>query len=282
MNCICKRVTCILFIAQLSYAYAGNGKMSLPINAPNTFINTATDLQQRANGVYDSLHLNLAGLERDVFYKAYKGYTYLLYKGQVNNPGVLTIADFSQSSKNKRLYVIDLANYQLAFNTWVSHGKNSGHEMATSFSNLSDSYKSAVGFMLTDDTYNGHCGYSLRFNGVEPGFNDRIRNRAIIVHGSPYVNEDKADEEGRVGNSLGCPAVPLAQCHQIIDFIKGGTVYFIYSPNEEYNAASPILNGTLVVPPTLIPATTLPTNAFGPLPDISIPSVIKADLTPHS
>jgi hypothetical protein len=137
--------------------------------------------------------------------------------------------------------------------------------MATSFSNAPDSYKSTVGFMLTDDTYRGHCGYSLRFNGVEPGINDQIRNRAIIVHGSNYVNELKADEEGRVGNSLGCPAVPKAECQKIIDYIKGGTVYFIYSPNENYNAASPILNGTLNAPTIPVSFSGLPANIVGPV-----------------
>lgn len=272
----CKGLLVSLSVVLSVLAHAGKGIISRTTNFPvSTAASTDILLQQKADAIFDSLHLNKAGLEREVFYKAYKGYTYLLYNGQVNNPNILSIADFSQSSKNKRLYVIDLANYRLAFNTWVSHGKNSGHEMATSFSNLPDSYKSAVGFMLTDDTYNGHCGYSLRFNGVEPGFNDRIRNRAIIVHGSWYVNEDQANEEGRVGNSLGCPAVPMKECHQIIDFIKGGTVYFIYSPNEDYNAASPILNGTLVVPPTLIPAAILPKNAIGPLPFISVPAGIN-------
>lgn len=224
------------------------------------------EVQLKADRLFDSLQLYKIGLERDVFYKAYKGYTYLLYQGSVNIPNILTIADFSQSSKNRRLYVIDLANYKVVFNTFVSHGKNSGHEMATSFSNLKDSYKSTVGFMLTDDTYNGSCGYSLRFNGMEPGVNDQIRSRAIILHGSRYVNEDKADEEGRVGNSLGCPAVPLGECRKIIDFIKGGTVYFIYSPDEYYNAASPILNGMLIAPPPLVNVSNLPVNALGPLP----------------
>ena len=259
-----------LFLLLLICLYAAKCIAGIPVQTPVGIATTDVGLQQRADVIFDSLHLNNAGLERDVFYKAYKGYIYLLYKGQVSNPNILSIADFSQSSKNKRLYIIDLAHHKLTFNTWVSHGRNSGHEMATSFSNLPDSYKSAVGFMLTDDTYIGHCGYSLRFNGVEPGFNDRIRNRAIIVHGSRYVNEDQANEEGRVGNSLGCPAVPLAECHAIIDFIKGGTVYFIYTPNEDYNIASPILNGTLVVPPTLIPATILPKNVAGPLQAVGI------------
>jgi hypothetical protein len=230
------------------------------------------DVRYKANDIFESLNLSCIGLEREVFYKAFKGYTYLLYKGLVNNPNVLTIADFSQSSKNKRLYVIDLANRRVAFNTFVSHGKNSGSEMATSFSNEKDSYKSTMGFMLTDDTYKGSCGYSLRFNGMEAGINDRIRNRDIIVHGSRYVNEYKADEDGRVGNSLGCPAVPINECREIIDFIKGGTVYFIHTPDEFYNESSTIINGLLVAPPPLINTSILPPNAIGPLAVGTLPA----------
>lgn len=230
------------------------------------------DIRRKADDIFETLKLNCIGIEREVFYKAYKGYTYLLYKGLVNNPDILTVADFSQSSKNKRLYVIDLANRKVAFNTFVSHGKNSGSEMATSFSNLKDSYKSTIGFMLTDDTYKGNCGYSLRFNGMEPGINDGIRNRDIIVHGSRYVNENKADEDGRVGNSLGCPAVPMSECRQIIDFIKGGTVYFIYTPDEYYNTTSAIINGAIIAPPPLINTSVLLPNAIGPSAVAIIPA----------
>lgn len=245
----------------MAFAVAANGafananpksetEKNFSSTANSSFI--AAEVQQKADALFDSLKLSQIGLERDVFSKAYRGYTYLLYKGLVNNPSILSIADFSQSSKNKRLYVINLVEKKVVFNTFVSHGKNSGHEMATSFSNLADSYKSTVGFMLTDDTYTGNCGYSLRFNGMERGINDQIRNRAIIVHGSDYVNKQKAEGEGRVGNSLGCPAVPRAECPKIINYIKGGTVYFIYSPNEHYNAISPVLNGTLIAPASLV------------------------------
>lgn len=219
-------------------------------NTDNLFL--PPDIQQKADAIYDSLKLGEAGLERDIFYKGYKGYTYLLYKDQLANVKVMTIADFSQSSKNKRLYIIDLFKMQLVFNTYVSHGKNSGGEMATSFSNVKDSYKSTLGFMLTADTYVGGAGYSLRFTGVEPGINDRVRFRDIIVHGSRYVNAEKAEEDGKVGNSLGCPAVPLALCRKIIDYIKGGSVYFIYHPDEYYNVSSPILNAVITAPAQLI------------------------------
>jgi hypothetical protein len=200
---------------------------------------------QQAMHLYDTIGLASVGLERDVFYQAYKGYLMLLGRGLVTNTKMLSIADFSQSSRNKRLYVIDLEREKLVFHTFVSHGKNSGGEVATSFSNLTDSYKSTLGFLITADTYSGAAGYSLRFNGLEPGINDRVRSRDIVVHGSRYVNERQALEDGKVANSLGCPAVPMSNSRAIIDCIKGGSVYYIYHPDDYYHATSPILNADL-------------------------------------
>ncbi len=234
------------------------GDINDPATNNGDYVFLPADIQQKADAIYDSLKLGEVGLERDIFYKGYKGYTYLLYKGKLDNVNVMTIADFSQSSRNKRLYIIDLAHMKLVFNTYVSHGKNSGGEIATSFSNIKDSFKSTLGFMLTTDTYVGGSGYSLRFNGVEPGINDRVRFRDIIVHGSRYVNEQAAEEDGKVGNSLGCPAVPLALSRKIIDCIKGGSMYFIYHPDEYYNAASPILNAVIVNPKQLINTAIVP------------------------
>lgn len=230
-------------------------------------------IQQKADIIYDSLQLNEVGLEREIFYKGYKGYLYFLYKGQLKNVNMMTIADFSQSSKNKRLYVIDLANMKLIFNTYVSHGKNSGDEMAISFSNIEGSYKSTLGFLLTTDTYNGVAGYSLRFNGVEPGINDQVNFRDIVVHGSQYVNAEKAEQNGKVGNSLGCPAVPLAISRQVIDSIKGGSLYFIYHPDEYYNSLSPILNATIISPAPLLNTFIAPNHITNLSNTTSIPSL---------
>jgi L,D-transpeptidase catalytic domain len=163
----------------------------------------------------------------------------------VQNPNVLSIADFSQSSRNKRLYIIDLKNNRLVFQTYVSHGKNSGGDIATSFSNVNNSFKSVLGFLVTADTYTGSNGYSLKFQGMESGINDLVNFRSIVVHGSRYVNEKRIETDGRAVNSLGCPAVPMAQSRPIIETIKGGSVYFIYHPDEFYAASSPILNAQL-------------------------------------
>jgi len=131
---------------------------------------------------------------------------------------------------------------KLLFNTYVSHGKNSGKEYATSFSNRTNSHKSSLGFMITADTYNGGRGYSMHLDGMEAGINDRVRSRNIVMHGSKYVNADRADDGESMGRSYGCPAVSYAESRQIIDKIKNGSCFFIYAENKPYTSTSKILN----------------------------------------
>src|SRR4249919_3427745 len=76
--------------------------------------------------IYDSLQLDLAGLSRRAFDYAVNGWEKLNKQGKLDNQSVIGIIDFSQPSANKRLYVLDMNNYALLFNTLVAHGKNSG------------------------------------------------------------------------------------------------------------------------------------------------------------
>jgi hypothetical protein len=193
------------------------------------------------DSMYYKMHLDSFGLQHDVFFYACKGYEYLLSQNKLQRPEVLTICDYSQLSNNKRLYVIDMANAQLLFNTYVSHGKNSGKEYASSFSNSNNSHKSSLGFLVTGETYRGRSGYSMHFDGMEQGINDHVRARSIVLHGSFYVNGFRADE-GQIGRSFGCPAVPFGEHEEIIDNIKDGSCFFIYSPDYLYTRASKILN----------------------------------------
>jgi hypothetical protein len=194
------------------------------------------------DSVYDIIHLDSFGLKKEVFFYACKGYEYLLSQNKLDNTSVLTICDYSQSSTDKRLYVIDLAEGKLLFNTYVSHGKNSGAEYATSFSNRTNSHKSSLGFMVTAETYNGGRGYSMHLDGMEAGINDKVRTRNIVMHGSHYVGADRADEGESMGRSFGCPAVSYAESRQIIDKIKGGSCFFIYAEDKFYASGSKILN----------------------------------------
>lgn len=147
---------------------------------------------------------------------------------------VLTLIDFSLPSTEKRLWVIDLTEEKILLNTVVAHGRNSGMLKAERFSNRPESYQSSLGFYKTGETYFGKHGYSLRLDGLEKGFNDQARNRAIVIHGADYAREEVAKMSGRLGRSLGCPAVPSELSKEVIDLIKDGSLLFIFADQEEY------------------------------------------------
>jgi hypothetical protein len=128
------------------------------------------------------------------------------------------------------------------FNTFVSHGRNSGTDMATEFSNDPNSFKSSLGFYVTGDTYKGEHGYSLRLDGKEKGINDNAQERSIVMHAADYVNEAVVKAKGYLGRSLGCPAVPPALHKAIINTIKDGTCLFLYSPDQYYITHSRIIS----------------------------------------
>lgn len=181
--------------------------------------------------VYDSLHLSLAGLSQQAFEFAKKGLNKLMEEGKLLNDSIISIIDFSQPSNRKRLFVLDLKNYQVLFNTLVAHGRNTGREWASYFSNQGSSYMSSPGFYITRETYEGHNGYSLKLEGLERGINDNAYSRGIVVHGAQYVSQDLANAQGYIGRSQGCPAVPVQASKSIINTIKGGTCLFIYHPS---------------------------------------------------
>src|SRR5690606_9287043 len=145
---------------------------------------------------------------------------------------VLSICDFSQSSKRKRLYIIDLEQKKLLMQTFVAHGKNSGSEYAKNFSNRPESHQSSLGFYVTRSTYYGEHGLALKIDGLERGINDKAFARNIVVHGSDYVGNSFLKNNKKIGRSFGCPAVPREQAPKIIQTIKQGTCLFIYHPSK--------------------------------------------------
>jgi len=196
-----------------------------------------------ASLLYDSLGLENFGLNPKAFEYAWKGYLRLSQKGKLLNTDYITICDFSQSSKNKRLYIIDLSDMKVLMNTYVAHGRNSGGEFAHSFSNRPQSNKSSLGFYVTGQTYFGMHGLSLKINGLEKGINDKALARKIVIHGSDYVGDEFLEENPFTGRSYGCPAVPSSERDTIINTIKEGTCLFIYYPSRQYISKSKILNG---------------------------------------
>lgn len=178
-------------------------------------------------------------LNEEVFFKALTGFENLKKAGLLNQDAhLLTVCDFSMSSNTKRLWVIDTQEKKVLFNSLVAHGKNTGEEFATNFSNTNSSLQSSLGFYITDATYNGDNGYSLKLLGMDKGFNDAAYKRAIVMHGADYVSEDFAAVHKRIGRSWGCPAVPRDLTQPIINTIKGRNCLFIYYPDQNYLSKS--------------------------------------------
>lgn len=160
---------------------------------------------------------------------------------ELTNP-LLTVIDFSLPSTEKRLWVIDVEKEEILLHTVVSHGRNSGLLRAEKFSNRPESYQSSLGFYKTAETYHGKHGYSLRLDGLEKGFNDQARNRAIVIHGADYAREEVAKVSGRLGRSLGCPAVPTELSQDLIDLIKEGSLIFVYGKDQSYLSQSNLID----------------------------------------
>jgi hypothetical protein len=217
-------------------AAAGNAAAAAKAAELRMVINQATM-------IYAAMDLQDQGLDPKAFEYAWRGYHNLVKKGMIQKRTVLSICDFSQSSKNKRMYVIDLEHRKLLYRTYVAHGENSGDEYATSFSNENDSYKSSLGFYLTEQTYMGRNGLSLRLNGVDTGYNDMAFKRQIVLHGSPYVCDKYMEAYGTLGTSLGCPAIPASVSGKIIRAVKNGSCLFIYHPTVQYLDNSTVING---------------------------------------
>ena len=192
--------------------------------------------------LYDELELEEKGLSEEAVEYAVTGYQKLLDRGEVQNSRYLTIIDMSQSSRNKRLYILDMENQELAWNTFVSHGKNSGVDQATRFSNKFNSEASSLGFYVTKGTYRGKHGLSLRLCGKEQGFNNNAEARGVVVHGASYVNPSRVNS-AYMGRSQGCPALSEREYIPVINMIKNGSVMFVYHPTENYISQSQLING---------------------------------------
>ncbi len=192
--------------------------------------------------LYTNLCLAEKGLSQEVFLLALKGHDKLEKEEKLQNSAILTIVDFSQSSKNKRFYVIDLEHKILLFNTYVAHGRNTGDEYAVHFSNKAGSYQSSLGFYVTKEEISGSSvGLSLILNGVEKGFNDNALRREIIIHGADYATENFIRRTGRLGRSFGCPSLPPDQIKPVVETIREGTCLFIYHKDEKYLSQSTLL-----------------------------------------
>ena len=235
----------VISLLHLPFAFAKTGSANKlfyrPVISTTHVLPDSSILISPVKSVYDSLQLEFAGLSRKAFDYALQGYEKLISQGKLINQSIIAIVDFSQSSSQKRLYVLDIKNYKVLFNTLVAHGRNSGKERATYFSNKPSSYKSSPGFYITGQAYSGSNGYSLKLEGVENGINDKAMKRAIVIHGADYVSESYISSQGYIGRSQGCPAVPLKDARDIINTIRDGTCLYIYAPDQHYFSRSAML-----------------------------------------
>jgi len=214
-------------------ATASSTEVRMPRVAPTK----AMLFDQRLRDQYAALNAEAQGLRYEVFEKAMTGYLNLRQAGQLaDDRQVLTVVDFDLPSTEKRLWVFDLATNQTLFHTLVAHGHNTGENEANSFSNVNQSNMSSLGFYVTGEEYEGKHGHSLHLNGMDEDFNTNAYSRSIVMHGADYVSEDFIRQYGRLGRSLGCPALPMDQYSQIIDAVTGGTCLFLNKSNAGYNS----------------------------------------------
>jgi len=213
----------------------------IPLNSPSTKNKIQPTISEpqisECQSLYEAMQLDDV-VNFTAFEQAMSGYN----KIDAKNKDIITLIDFSKPSTEKRLYIFDMKRKKMLLSSYVSHGRNSGGNYATSFSNENGSYKSSLGFYLTENTYQGKNGYSLILNGLEKGINDKAKERAIVIHGASYSNPSTIASSGRLGRSLGCPALPLAVSRSIINTIKDGTLLYIYADNKNYIARSTVLS----------------------------------------
>jgi hypothetical protein len=222
-----------------------------PLNNLPSFASDATDNIIPASELFDLsrsqsdiLHNYLdcfSVISEDAMKYALSGYAELNNEGKINKKDIITIVDFSKPSTEERLFVINLATKKVIAKSLCAHGRNSGEIWAEKFSNNSESYQSSLGFYICNETYDGKNGFSLKLDGQEAGINDKARDRGVVIHGADYVSNNFIANNGKLGRSQGCPALPIEKTEKIISLIKGGSCLFIYHPNKYYRTHSPIL-----------------------------------------
>ncbi|MDT0641690.1 murein L,D-transpeptidase catalytic domain family protein [Zunongwangia sp. F363] len=202
----------------------------------------AESFEEKVSSTYKTFVANNTSMPApDVFEEGMKGY-YKLQEEDAVTKKILTIIDFDLSSRKKRMWILDMKNQKVLFNTYTSHGKNTGGEFASKFSNTPNSLQSSLGFYVTGETYYGKNGLSLFIDGKEKGFNSNARKRYVVIHGADYATQAFIKKYGRLGRSYGCPAVPNKLAKELINTIKGESVVYIHKSSKNYRENSAYLN----------------------------------------
>lgn len=191
-----------------------------------------------SDALASSLLRQAPGLRREVLRLALDAAQTAGDRGLVRRRDVITVIDYSLPSTQPRLFVFDLSTRKLLFRELVAHGRNSGGNLTSFFSNSPGSLATSLGLFVTEDTYMGGNGYSLRLRGLEEGVNDMALDRAIVMHGASYVSRAAITALGRLGRSWGCPAVRKEVAKKIINTVRGGSAVFAYYPEKRWLASS--------------------------------------------
>lgn len=184
--------------------------------------------------LWNNIEKEHKALRKEVLKLAFEGYLKMVEEGLLEKGKPLTIIDFDLPSSKERMWVIDIVGQGLEYASLVAHGRNSGGLTASKFSNAPESYMSSLGFYLTGETYTGKHGASLRLDGMEKGINDNARKRAIVIHAAEYAERSFVNQHGRLGRSLGCPALPDDNYDEIISLIKEKSCLFIHASEKTY------------------------------------------------
>lgn len=199
---------------------------------------TSVNFEDSLQSLYRIIGLEKYGMTFDIFRYGMVGYYSLKHDGRLSGKPVVSIIDFTKKSTEKRFYTIDLSSHKVIFHSLVSHGRNTGENEATAFSNIPHSNQSSLGFYVTGETYTGSKGYSLRLDGMDHGINDKMRERAVVMHDAEYVSDSWIKKYGRLGRSQGCPALPKGVARKVIDTIKDKTMIFAYYKDDALLSAS--------------------------------------------
>lgn len=183
------------------------------------------------NQEYSTLSREVPQINHEALKLALTAYKNAEHFGLVHKP-VLTVIDYSLASSQQRMWIFDLSQDKLLFNTYVAHGMNSGDLYARHFSNSGKSKETSLGTYITRNTYVGSDGFSLNLQGMDAGYNNNAYSRRVVMHGAAYVSPEFVKSHGRLGRSWGCPAVEKALAKPIINTIKDGSVMFAYYPDR--------------------------------------------------
>lgn len=209
---------------------------------PHSLKLTRGNFEDSIRSLFHSVGLADVGMAYDVFRYGMIGFYSLKQSGKLSDSNIVSFIDFTKPSTERRFYTVDLDSRTVKFHSLVSHGRNTGENIATSFSNRPHSNQSSLGFYVTGETYVGSKGYSLRLDGVDDRYNSNMRNRAVVMHDADYVSETWVKKYGRLGRSQGCPALPKEISRKVIDTIKDKTVIFAYFNDPGYLKSSAHLN----------------------------------------